>query len=608
MDNSQIENAEKSSRIKKILKYILPIYISIVVLYLLIIISSNFADTSGMFGGFKVIGHILIFGILAMIATGILSIVLTIKFINKNFPQSRSIFPIKVLFNSISAYIIYLSVVNLSSAIMNIFDYVSNDFGFFSVINTFVLTLFYPLVIIPISYKLNKHYKLSRNAAYGIIGVLALLELIKSRPIIGTFIGFIINIHVLLVAIIPAFISSFISNEEVSVDYNKKSYIKEIVILIISIIIFVIITFFPVNAQLNNLFTKIDESRSIPNQKTINNYIYGITPFKTNNNDIYYYAYDAQDCWEFEERGYNPAAVDVSSSTRRNLYYVNKDDLGIISRVSKVHDVYNFNSQTDNIYYNLKLAGPVYELKSDGTIKNIIKSQNPSVHFYHDNYIYYMDYVANGTKKINITNYEITDADELYGIFGGSYVKDDILYYIDFERDIYGGIESGYLGLFNLNTAEIEKKTIAKDYYLLENNRIIGVFEGNLYYAAMDISAGSYLIYQINLETMRVSLIFETDSEFFKYNTHEQKRAAAKRVFENTAIRDNYLYYTNYNDGGKLYRINLTNQVHEKINDDNDSIFFDVIDGYIYYVTNNFNNGKNGFYRIKNTDKEVIIE
>jgi len=73
MDNSQSENVEKSSKAKKILKYILPIYLSVIILYALVIISSNFVNTSGMFGGFSVAGHILVFGASAMALTGILT-------------------------------------------------------------------------------------------------------------------------------------------------------------------------------------------------------------------------------------------------------------------------------------------------------------------------------------------------------------------------------------------------------------------------------------------------------------------------------------------------------------------------------------------------------
>ena len=634
MDNNQPENIKKSSNIKKILGYILPIYISIIVLFgILILVIANIHD------GFDALGYLLIFGAVIMAATGILSIVLTIIFINKNFTKQKSIFPIKVLINSVSAYVMCISFAFLISIILTIINNSDNTISRFFPIIIFISPLFYPLFIIPISCKLNKKYKLSKKAVYILLGILSLLYLILNFRInLMTF----IYIYALIVAIIPAFVSSWAYNKNIDDNKSvKKNYIKEICILTGSIILCIGISFIPVDS----LLKKTNEVMAIPNQKTINDYIYGITPYKTKNNDIYYHAYNT---------------ADYSSSEEKNLYYVNKNDLSITARVNKIYTVYNFDSKTDNIYYTLNHAGPLYELNSDGKSTNIIKSSNPSVDCYNNNFIYYMDYVKNKTQKININTYEISDFDseinnavliandkyiyyqgenevqsgsrkvnrydtvtgktevftgdnfdDLYWDFRNGYMKDDILYYLSDERNTDKATIGHYLCMFDLNTTETTKDKVIYHEYKYNNDdiRITGIFDDNLYYVSKD-DYGKYKICQINLKTFNAEIIFETRSDFFGFTQEYQKSTAAKRVFENTVIRDNYLYYSNYNsnNNGKLYRINLTNQTHEQINNDENSIFFDVIDGYIYYTTNDFYNGKSGFYRVRNMNREVIIE
>ena len=72
-------------------------------------------------------------------------------------------------------------------------------------------------------------------------------------------------------------------------------------------------------------------------------------------------------------------------------------------------------------------------------------------------------------------------------------------------------------------------------------------------------------------------------------------------------IRDNYLYYSNRDDSGLIYKINLDTLEKEKVNNIQNSYPYDVIDDYLYYTT--YSSDKTtSFYRIKDGINEIIVE
>lgn len=656
---------EQTSAIKKIAQYILPIYIITIVLYILMINGPELLNITG----WDVLGFIIYGQIGIQIGTIILSLVLTFKFINKNINKAEEPLSFKVILNAVSTYFIYLVVSSIISIAFGLSMCSSGDYTSNYWLSMYILPMILPLIIIPISYFLNRKNKINKKEANTIIVLVILGEILKyiiSLAISGNLsnisfeygllslwqIGSII--HIPLVAIIPAFISSLVDTKPIETD-NKKGMTKEIIIMVVAIVLYIVC----INIPISDIQRKVDEGGSKPSQSNIEDFTYCLIPYKTKGG-IYYQAYNTKDCWN---RNYYLSSED--KKFQQNIYYVDTNSLKITSYVSNVHSIYNFDGQTENLYYSLNNAGPLYELKNDGTKTNIIKSRNPRIVAYHDNQIYYEDYVDSKFKTIDINTYKINEIQnsKLHEIvFGydkdiyyknpneyyklnrynietkkselinnqdindiasngnyysqGSdfYIKDNILYFMRFGRD-YDNKNNNYLYKYNLKTYQMQKEKLnynAEDVWVYEGRvRIIGSYNNDLYLMVWDTGyKGELAIHKVDLTTYNAEIVIppkQVHSTVSDEN-YNQRTKMAELMFNNTAIIDGYLYYSNYaDDSGKLYRLNLSNGTKEKVNNDNDSVFFDLIDGYVYYITNDYTNKSNSFYRIKDMKRETII-
>ena len=656
--NQIITILEKFVKIKKVLKYIGLIYLSIIILFAIVLASSRFVDTSGMFGGFAVLGHMLIGGAIAMGITAIFSIILSVRFINKNFIKSKiSLSSLRILLSSASVYFIYLLLVTIGSILLAISTYDNDNLSVLSYGTIFILPFVCSLLIIPIFHILNRKNPVTTKEIYIITGLLILTEVVR-QTIAGPIVWY-IPLYVSLAIIAPAFIAGLMPTKP-NTENTKPNFLKEIIILVVTVFAFVGINFFPTN----DIFNKIDENKSQPDQNTISENIYCITPYKTKNS-IYYHAYNDKACWDFDD--YSGSQRDAYGNKRddvkMNIYYVDQDSLRVTAQVSGVSKIYDFDSQTDNLYYQLKHTGPLFELDNKGNSKLIIESENPRILFYFNNHIYYQDRVDMSTsdmalKAVNVDTYDIKDLSSVsnmdnllftfdkyifyssdhdrnvisrYDIetnkvdtFSGEkykdlafeltyrsnhkFIKGNLLYYMQLERD-------DFLYIFDMATSDIQKVSITytDGSYFGKYASILGIIENDLYYAATDYDG--FAIHKLNLETKEATTVIKQSELYPSSQIQGGEREHRLKIIEQLAnsnvMYDGYLYYSNYlhpNNEGRLYCMNISDEKHQRITEDPNSVLSFIIDGYIYYTTSDFNTGKNSFYRIKNSNRETIIE
>jgi hypothetical protein len=103
-------------------------------------------------------------------------------------------------------------------------------------ITTFIFPFVFSPVIIPISYALNKKYTTDRKGIYVIAGILILSELVNanrqsSHPLVP--------LVMCLAVVIPAFVSSLSSPKITQQSDSKKSCLKEALILLITLAVFI---------------------------------------------------------------------------------------------------------------------------------------------------------------------------------------------------------------------------------------------------------------------------------------------------------------------------------------------------------------------------------
>lgn len=663
----------QSSLRKRKIKYLLCIYSIIILLFILLGIIVSLSNlTSFAYLGFSFFLNVRIETLMI-----ILSSILTFRFINQNFNQSNEPISSKVIMNVISTYALYLFIVNVLFETSNFVAYLTdNTKNYFSTefdiyIHMFVL----PLIIIPISYILNKDNKVNKKEIWIIIVLFILSGIVENFTIIVDnlksvlfekdksymFLLEAISFTLLqpVVMFIPMFIVSLLNDNYQKIGQEKKGLLRATIICGISVLLYIGSNNFP----RDKFKSLIDESRAKPDQSSISEFTYCVMPYKTKKG-LYYRAYNSSICWSDKSDLSN-----TNDKYQQNLYYVDTKDLAVTSYVTNISYIYDFYGQTNNLYYFLKGRGLLYELNKDGTFKRIIPSRKTDIIFYHDNKIYYYDWGEHKNKMVDINTYQVN---EIQGVNLDKviFAINEYIYYLEYiysstsnnkwqlnrynietkkseviyNRDIIDLINNGifylernyfhiegnelyfidfakrkedfnYIYKFNLETERLQKNQIL---YKDENvdgyqnrARMLGLYNDDLYYIVKDDDYEKNIsIHKINLTTNEVEMVIDfvqvyiTDED----ENYNQKKHVAELIFNNIAIIDEYLYYSNYGeDGGKIYRLNLLNGLKEKLNNDNNSVFFDAMDGYVYYITNDYINKTNSFYRIKDMKRETII-
>ena len=661
----------------KISKYLLPIYIPVAILLIIMLLIINNTNDLGVAAISICIGY----GI-PILAT-LVSFILSRKFIKNNFNSDENKLSKKIIFNAITIFTVFIFMMYVAPSI---FNFVSlSIFGNSNIsselFKVYFIAILFSILIIPLSRFLNKGNKVSKRDINILVPLFLILQVInyfivESQFDFWMFLYFLSHITF---TFIPAFISSLIDIQSFGKDEKN---IKEIIIMIIVIFVYIGCMQIPFNKLYSDKSQEITENKleenSKPSQEDIDKYTYCLIPYKTKENEVYYGASKTSTCWETGD----------GKEKNRNLYQIDKNTLKITNLVTNLHSISDFNSSTNNIFYTLSQADQIYELNNDGTYTKVLINRNAPYSYSINNNFYYNDFEQDKNLKVDLNTgiseeinlnddefdgvlfiygddiyYEfynettdkkdvflfnmktqakekIQDKDvielmsaiisplDMYIINNGVryYIKDDILYLIKYTSqynvELNTKNENLYLYSYNLITKQIEKKDLTfnnddEEFGDYSKLRILGMNNNFIYYITFNSNYNEkFNIHKIDLNSLNDEILLIAGSlnvdnydnnGYYEYNY--MKEELDEFNFYSTSIIDNFLYYSDYEkDDGKLYKLNLLTDIKEKISDDNNTIFFDVIDDYVYYITVNYDTQSNSFYRIKDMSRETIIE
>ena len=166
MNQNKNNKKLKQESIKiQFIKYVLPIYLCIVGFLLICYLSSFSVDTSENFGGFAIIGHVLVFIILLVIVSSILSFILSFKNIKNNYDNLYKSDIKKVMLNVFNSFLLYNIVsVIISRIVISIYGRTISLLTYGVFFEPIYYILFTPLIM-PIVSFFNKDNYVSKNHA-----------------------------------------------------------------------------------------------------------------------------------------------------------------------------------------------------------------------------------------------------------------------------------------------------------------------------------------------------------------------------------------------------------------------------------------------------------
>lgn len=587
-------------------------------------------------------------------------------FIKKNINKDKKI-SLKVIINSLTIYVLSAAITNLLSTITIICqrivnfdnDLLTTVFGFTNL--NFLIVL---LILIPISKALYKDIKSSRKDIYMSILIILCIEIIRNSFIsnsindinlyfkIKSIIEMIFSYFKVFISVLPAILIGVTSSKEKK-DANPN-ITKSIIIFVITLVVYILC----LNIPIEKLETSIDISQSKPNENYVEEYKYCIIPYITKSG-VYYSAHNTNKCWDESFLYDNPKYKSV-------INYIDDNNLEIKNYVSNVKSIFNFRGHTNNLYYELDDKETIFELQKDGTSNVKLENVNPPTTESFDNYFLYEDYIQGEYKKLDLYSGEILKLDlddqidkvlfyynndvyyysinekyyrynilskdileikeevikvllenlssTLYSEYNNYIIKDDILYFIDYIYNKTTYEKKAYIYKYNLKNYNIDKYTFNYDDNAYSDDQLkpLGIYNNELYFALYSDEKNEVLIKSVNLNNIQTKDIINTGISKQFSQTDEsyfQKEKIYNLLFNNIIFENNYIYYNDYkNDEGQIYRYNILNNTKEKINNDSNSVFIGIYEDYIYYLTTNYYNQTNSFYRIKNLQKEVILE
>ncbi len=190
------------------------------------------------------------------------------------------------------------------------------------------------------------------------------------------------------------------------------------------------------------------------------------------------------------------------------------------------------------------------------------------------------------------------NSDKIFsGNYGGNIVNGGIVT----ENNKYVFISSAFgksVGIFRKSKEDDEILKISNDRALYLN-----AFGDELYYVNIDDNGKIYKIDDDGDNKEKMAdfenceyFNFNNDGVFFEYS--EEGRVylpysldvdfgnltkLSDNEAENLVFNDGYLYYSNWNDGGKIYRMKTDGSESSVLNDSYSS-FINICDGYVYYI------------------------
>lgn len=226
---------------KQFVRYVLPMYLSLVILGLLAYITESGVDSSGMFGGLAILGHYLIWIVVILIVTVVLSIILTIKNIKKNYNDNSESDYETVTIIILKTLLVYMIVIQLINGIFSLFI---NSFSINFVVGIIIEIILAP-VIIPIAKYFNKDNYVSRQAVkdfYLLLTVITIIFYLFFRVFAIIFNYGILNfidIYIFFVFVIPTLIIGLKNKAKSakSIDIKKEIFIVVALLLVLLAII-----------------------------------------------------------------------------------------------------------------------------------------------------------------------------------------------------------------------------------------------------------------------------------------------------------------------------------------------------------------------------------
>ena len=510
----------------------------------------------------------------------IVSIVFIIRYVGLNINENTKSSIVCVL-KTISSYFIYYSI---SSLILHFALNIDSELYMSRIFIRYISVI---LALYPVGKLLLNKERLSR------VSVLFLIVFIPACNFILPFftnniydmdfqliiLYSLLEVSCLITCFRPAY-----KEDSYKTESNKISYI----VFVGSIITLIISSLLLSNVD-NYIYSKdIDK---VKNEKLSDRNIYCLTPYKTKDNSIYFTVSMTSDC-SYEYSNNKNDLVDY------RLYSVDKN-----LNVNFVKYMFNylndFGGETDYLYYisDRNLYKLLNNNESEKLFNNVYISDLAGVY---DNKFYYEENYGDCT-TIDISTGELNTKVNFDCRFMPRSMNE---YYFVNEGDTL--LKNAYF--INKKTNEkIWVDSFNKDYEnkkgILYASDIIDIYNDELYYT--NITNKHIYLRKINMRTGVITDISELNT-LLKLDYYESTNIWYEKR-KTIIIRDNYLYYSNRDDSGLIYKINLDTLEKEKVNNIQNSYPYDVIDDYLYYTT--YSSDKTtSFYRIKDGINEIIVE
>ena len=247
---------------------------------------------------------------------------------------------------------------------------------------------------------------------------------------------------------------------------------------------------------------------------------------------------------------------------------------------------YAFIIVDDWIFYrNRKDHYYIYKMKTDGSNKQLIIDKSIWPIYVIDDWIYYDNYYndiwrihQNGSNKEKVSDNLLNDL-PIPGMLGYS---NEWVYYINVSTN-----KKNQLLKMNINnTQEIVKISENIDDEFL-TNYVSMYYDNYIYYCDYDRKMN-----RINLNTGAYEKLDKLDPIY-------------DRLWNSYNISDGYIYYSNENDAGKLYKSKLDGTEKEKLSDIVPSTI-NIINNWIYFLNPQDSKGTIYKIRIDGTEQEIV--
>lgn len=254
------------------------------------------------------------------------------------------------------------------------------------------------------------------------------------------------------------------------------------------------------------------------------------------------------------------------------------------------------------IYYNNKVEGALYKIRTNGNDKT--KLVNASINYMavKGEYIYFVDSNLDGAV------YRIKNDGTNYSKFSTKFTSNGSCSYIN-TYDNYIYFLAGYTGhvqKLSIDGKEGEMLTMQPT-----SPRRIYVWDNMMYYVNQSEDDHIYVMNLDNGDMTKINEIESTNlnkyNNYIYFSNYEDGNKIYRTMVGGTSqkicddktyglnISDEWIYYTNASDGNKLYKIKVDGTNKQKLSDDS-AFGINIVGDWVYYYTY----GAKEVYVIKN--------